>query len=245
VGARLDFRLEAKELRGAVVIPEPQQTKFGRLYAPDPRDMQHPMRASAAAAALRLERTWKAGPVRDQGDTPSCVGFTGQHFLEAAPIMARRGRHIPGGMELYKGAQKHDEWPGENYAGSSGRGLMKFMQSIGLISEYVWAPNIETLRNFILTRGPVCVGSEWFGGMSAPKLVEGRYRGLYLEPGGVWEGGHETLWIGYSRPRHAFRVLNSWGDGWAEKGRAWIDFDVANHLIFGMNGDAVSALEVE
>lgn len=229
------------------MILNKQPTQYGRLYAPDPRDAAYPMRGARFQAALRTDRHWPTGPVRDQGSNPHCVGYAALHFLESAPIMARRGRVLPTGRELYIGAQRLDEWPGENYDGTSGRGVMKFMQGIGLISGYVWAQRIEDVRDFILTRGPVLVGTEWYSRMSEPITVDNKKSSqddLYLEPSGEWEGGHETCWVGFSKKRNAFRVLNSWGAGWGENGRAWVAYDVANTLIFQMNGDAVSALEV-
>lgn len=233
-----------------VIQRQPEPTLFGRIYASDPRDMQHPMRKAIPrmGATLRIERHHHTGAVLDQGNTPQCVGYTGEQFLSSAPYMMRKGRRIPSGTSLYHGAQAHDEWPGTNYAGTSGRGLMRYLLLLGEITEYVWAQRIEDVRDFILTRGPVCVGSDWYSGMSSPRWVDhpktgGVRNDAYVEPTGHYQGGHEYLFIGYSRRRHAFRLINSWGPYWGENGRAWMAYDVANHLIFAQNGDAVSALE--
>lgn len=52
-----------------------------------------------------------------------------------------------------------------------------------------------------------------------------------LKPGTVWQhsagkslGGHALVLVGYDDGRHAFKVMNSWGTGWADRGFGWIDY---------------------
>jgi C1A family cysteine protease len=37
--------------------------------------------------------------------------------------------------------------------------------------------------------------------------------------------GHAMVICGYNNAKKAFRVMNSWGKGWADNGFAWIDYD--------------------
>ena len=39
---------------------------------------------------------------------------------------------------LYELARRYDEWPGENYAGSSARGAMKGWHKHGVCAETMW-----------------------------------------------------------------------------------------------------------
>jgi hypothetical protein len=119
---------------------------------------------------------------------------------------------------------------------------MKYMKLLGLISEYRWATNIDSLKNFVLTEGPVQVGTDWFYEMSNPR--EYGARDFYLEPEGDLEGGHSYLINGYSKRRGAFRMINSWGPEFAASGRAWIHSDILDYLVFGLNGEAASITEV-
>ena len=51
-------------------------------------------------------------------------------------------------------------------------------------------------------------------------------------PGFVWRGrsgaeagGHAMLAIGYNNSKAAFKILNSWGSRWGDRGFGWIDYD--------------------
>jgi hypothetical protein len=52
------------------------------------------------------------------------------------------------------------------------------------------------------------------------------------DAGTVWKartgssrGGHAMLLVGYDDRRHAFKLLNSWGSTWGDRGYGWIDYD--------------------
>lgn len=217
---------------------------LGRRYAPDARDRAHRMRALVRAERVRESRHWYVGPVLDQGDTPQCVGYACRQLLASSPLtergwqrVLRPGERLPTAAQIYHGAQQNDEWDGQDYDGTSARGALKWLARRGLIDAYVWGFSLEEVLAFVLRRGPVLVGTEWFTGMDEPDE-----RG-YLRPTGTPRGGHEWLVCGVSHERRAVRMVNSWGEGWGERGRAWVAFDDLEYLVFGLDGDAVSALE--
>jgi len=43
---------------------------------------------------------------------------------------------------------------------------------------------------------------------------------------GYTRGGHAMVVVGYDDYKNAFKVINSWGTNWGEKGFAWIDYDL-------------------
>jgi C1A family cysteine protease len=210
---------------------------LGRVYIPDPRDRSFAMRSAIRATGPIGSKTWRLGPVLDQGWTSQCVAYAWLHFLASAPIMTR-SRTFPSPVDLYKAAQKIDEWPGEDYDGTSVRAGAKVLQSLGLISGYLWADSMDTLKRFVVQRGPVVIGTDWFSGMD-------RTRGGYTIPEGRHRGGHAYLVHGWSASRKAFRAVNSWGAEWGDGGKLWIDELDMQYLIFQANGEACSALEVE
>jgi hypothetical protein len=219
------------------------ETKFGRLVSMDSRDFFYVLEAPRLRSYLFPQRMWAAGPVTNQGRFPHCVGHAWSQFLEASPV--RKGkRKLPTPEVIYHGAQQVDEWPGPPpaYDGTSVRAGAKVLQSLGLIHEYRWAPDIDTVSKFVRGRGPVVVGTMWYSGMSHPEQRRGE---SWLRPVGADEGGHAYVIIGFSLKRNAFRIINSWGRGWGDEGRAWIDYSDMNHLIFMQNGEAASAMEVE
>jgi hypothetical protein len=220
-------------------MPAPVRPGFGRLIAPDARDKQYPMRALTRRAVLPASRMWtsRRAFVLDQGQTPHCVGFAWAGFLEAAPHMHQLTNEDAHGF--YRLAQQNDEWEGENYDGTSTRGGAKALQSLGLIEgEYVWAQTEDDVWKFVLTRGPVVAGTTWLTGFMATDSKG------YLNLTGGEEGGHDWLIIGASNSRQAYRMQNSWGEGWGEKGRAWVRRADFKTLLESLGGDCCSAIEV-
>lgn len=205
---------------------------LGRLPAADERDFQFQM--SIAAQELPTHKYYSTGPILDQGPYPYCVGYAWRQWLSSSLLKTKTG---PKAEDIYHEAQKVDEWPGEDYAGTSVRAGVKYLKSVGHISTYLWAYNVETIQSWILSgQGTVVVGTMWYNGMFTPD------ENGYIHPTGPEAGGHAYLLAGYSRDRDAFRVVNSWGRAWGESGRAWISSaDMAT--LIAQDGEAAAAVE--
>jgi hypothetical protein len=210
----------------------------GRIYSPDPRDKdfvvtEDEIRALADTAKDR--RAWKISGITNQGDQPHCVGHAWSGFLNAAPIMTRQ-RTLPSPLTIYTNAQKIDEWEGEDYEGTSVRAGAKYLQQKGLILEYHWIYDRDTLDEYLNVIGPVVVGIDWFAGMD-------RTRGGYVTPEGRWRGGHAFYVIDKHPNRMAYQCVNSWDYDWGEQGKFWIDEQDMEYLLFALNGEACTAIE--
>lgn len=192
---------------------------FGRRISPDdPRDLQFRMRAAIPQIDLRIGRPApRLGPYRErpplnQGQTPQCVGYSGRGFLNAAPMMSRPD-FPPTATELYNAARRNDEWPGEDYDGSSVRGLMKAMQAAGLISSYVWGQTVtEALIWMNGGYGTVIIGSWWY-----PSMDNIDSDGYIVEPSATATpvDGHAYR-LNWSPHAGAILVVNSWGHVWGK-----------------------------
>lgn len=223
------------------VLPPPigELEGLGRLYAEDERDRQYLLPRRAAPA--RTFRSWIVpGPVLDQGGTSQCVAYSGGKYLLTHPVV----NALPDLPTLYRDCQRNDEWEGEDYDGTSVRALMKVFKARGLISEYRWAFDSQTLLNALLTTGPVVVGTTWHMDMFTPD------RHGYIHPTGSSVGGHAYLLVACNTRRNnpdgsfgAVRILNSWGPGWGQKGRAWMTVRALEQLL-GDWGEAALATEV-
>lgn len=221
-------------------MPAPVRPGFGRLIAPDQRDKLYPMKKLVRRIELPTSKIWYSNRayVLDQGNTPHCVGFAWAAFLEASPFAHQLTNED--GHRFYALALTLDEWQGENYEGTSTRGGVKALKSLGLIEgEYVWARSEEDVWKFVLGRGPVVTGTTWLTGMMDPDSKG------YLKITGGEEGGHDWCIIGASQSRNAYRMQNSWGEGWGENGRAWIKRDDYKVLLEELGGDCCSAVEVK
>ncbi len=216
------------------------QAGHGRIRIVDERDHNHlmPRRASPVG-----RRTWWTPAPWDQGNSPMCVAYGTNRFLVSSPV-----RNKPFGFEwLYYEAQKLDEWPGENYEGTSVRAAMKVLQREGLISGYEWAFDARPVVDHLLAVGPVVIGTAWDAELANPD------KHSYISPGPNFAAatdGHCTVLVGADRIRKnpdgtfgAVRLFNSWGANWGDNGRAWVTFEDLD-LMIRQGGEAAVATEV-
>ncbi|MGH7186579.1 MAG: hypothetical protein ACREIB_09935 [Pseudomonadota bacterium] len=222
---------------------KPRMDWYGRLIAKDARDHKFLMKPDKKEAAKTDSRSWAvgAGMPLNQGATPQCVAYSGFGYLLTSPIR-NRPKFKP--KWLYDNCQQADEWPGEDYDGTSVRALFKVLKREGYCSGYEWAFSFAPILAQVLTVGPVVLGTDWMAGMDEPGP------GGYIWPAGENLGGHAWLLVGANRNRKnpdrsvgAFRMMNSWGDDWGAKGRAWITFAAVDELIKA-DGEACTSVEV-
>jgi hypothetical protein len=234
-------------LRGDHITFDP---RLDRVPSFDPLSYGWPVRGLLAAEIGTAKPplrsfTWQVGPVLDQGAEGACVGFG-----HAARIMALPDRHKEidntWAREVYKAAQKIDEWPGESYEGTSVLAGAKVLKTRGFYSEYRWAFGVEDAARAIGYLGPVVFGTVWLDGMSNP-----RPSGL-LEVTGRVAGGHGWLGRGVRmravlpgeglKPIEVVRARQSWGPDWGAGGDFFIRLDDLDRLL---NQEGECCLPVE
>jgi hypothetical protein len=211
---------------------------------PDPRRlrphnrMRQVLAGPAAAPVTKNAKTWTIfrKPL-DQGYTSSCEGHAWKHRLMAAPIIQYGG---PDAMTIYREAQKRDPWPGEEpyFQGTDTEAPALYLREIGMLERFVWADSLEEIVQWVLTEGPVVLGTDWWSGMDDPDDKG------YLRAIGTLRGGHAWLLIGVNQKLRRFTMLNSWGPGWARNGRAYVSYDTVQHVVFDSYGEAVAPTEL-
>lgn len=189
---------------------------FGVSTGVDERNRQYPATTLIPEGAKARTKFWACPIVLNQGRHAACTGFAVCHDAAAEPV---KRTHITNQLaqKLYKEAQKVDEWPGEDYAGSSVNAAMRVAQSWGWYGEYRWAFGIEDLMMSLGYLGPAVLQIPWYQGMEKPV-------GAYIEPTGKLVGRHAIVCLGYDIQRDAFLVRNSWGSRWGNGGDAWITY---------------------
>jgi hypothetical protein len=131
-------------------------------------------------------------------------------------------------IALWHRAQEIDEFPGNEGTnqGTSVRAGFTVLREQNLItSDYRWASDADEALRFILTRGPVVVGSKWYPGMGQPTNGVMRLSG---NPGSI---GHAYLLFGFSPDQDSFLMANSWGSNWGIDGLAFLPYNALDQLI--------------
>jgi hypothetical protein len=217
---------------------------FGRLPSPpDPRDRAFLLSSIAPKKDLPLSKTWQfRHPPLNQGEMPHCVAFSWLAAMLAFPVTKsplRAGETAAQyAASLYREAQTLDSLPGSDYDGTTVRGGIKALQARGLVASYRWAWNAADVVAFVLTRGPVVIGVDWFEAMSDLDSTGTAY------PKGENLGGHAVLVVGADRVKGRVRILNSWGAEWGENGRCWLATKDLDKLLRN-GGEACSAIEAQ
>lgn len=187
-------------------------------------------------------------PVLDQGSEGACTGFglaTVINFL-----LRLRGAHSEAddvsAKMLYAMAKRYDEWPGENYEGSSARGAMKGWHKHGVCAAAIWDANrrsleIDEKRSASALQRPLGayfrVNHRDLVGMHSAITEAGIlyatarvHQGwmdvrkgdtdIVYKPGEV--GGHAFAIVAYDQK--GFWIQNSWGADWGSGGLARVSY---------------------
>lgn len=185
--------------------------------------------------------TWYRGAfMTDQGDSPSCTihAFTGlARTTPNSKNFALKDRALLGDetklRAAYEESKDFDPWPGREYDGTSSDASYQWARNKGIISSWKWLKGEDEVREWLKWFGPCSFGTLWLDNMFTPKS------NFFLDVSGAEAGGHEYEIAYYSQRRDAYRVVNSWGYGWGDNGRAWLAATDARGLL-DRDGDAVT-----
>ncbi len=210
----------------------------------DPRSRLFGIRAAIGDHVARKYVSWQPHKIRlDQQAEGSCVGFGWTAEMMARPAVVGGKSGIIAGIDpnefaraLYHRAQVLDDWPGEDYEGSSVIAGAKAVQEGGYISGYRWAFGIDDVIDALITSGPVVIGIPWFDSM-----YETRPSGL-VEVDGSLVGGHCITLTAYHPGIRLFREgwtnrfevvkwRNSWGRGYGRAGDGYVKVEDLAELL--------------
>ena len=190
-------------------------------------------------------------PILNQGSEGACTGFG---LSTVANYLLLKRRVLPDRVPVsprmaYEMARRYDEWPGEDYSGSSARGAMKGWHKHGLCSEQEWryqpAPDdrqgLTDARTSDARRRPLGAyfrvnHTDLVAMHSAIAEVGVLYATAAVHEG--WQkvtangeivqsptmiGGHAFAIVAYDE--EGFWLQNSWGPDWGRNGFARISYD--------------------
>lgn len=184
--------------------------RLDRLPQFDERSRSYPIRALIGQPRLR-PRMWRLTQRLDQGAEGACVGFGWAHELAAQPFPIRATN--ADAHAIYKRAQQLDEWPGEQYEGTSVLAGAKAVQERGHLTEYRWAFGVDDVLAALSAHGPVVIGVPWYDGMTNTDTSG------YLNVTGNTRGGHCVCLRGIQHHKGGWTVIgrNSWGSDWGSR----------------------------
>lgn len=198
---------------------------FDRLKEFDERSRSFSIRPLLIGRAPR-SYTWSCPAWLDQGSEGACVGFAWAHELAARPSVIQNVA-ASSAYRIYKMAQTMDDWPGENYEGTSVLGGIKAVQDMfpGIIGGYRWAFSFDDLIETLGYFGPAVLGINWYSGM----LNTGSDG--FVHATGQVVGGHAILARGVNLKKKAVLLRNSWGEDWGFFGDCMVSFDDMRKLL--------------
>lgn len=217
---------------------------FGWKSRHDQRSLEYPVRQLLSSSIQIKPKMWKEGVILDQGTEGACVGFGWTAQFLTDPVSPKKQPKVivadKFARQVYRDAQKIDEWFGEDYSGTSVLAGAKIIQSRGLMDSYRWCFGIDDIRNTLLTIGPVVLGVPWYYSMyytDTTALVN-------VDINSGIAGGHCILLTGYhpsmkfGKNRHeVYRWRNSWGKDYGKMGSGFIKAQDLNFLI-NQSGEA-------
>jgi hypothetical protein len=176
---------------------------------------------TATADGPVLVRTWQMPPVMDQGAEPECVGYAWAAWAmsEPSPIRTWADPRV-----IYREAQFIDEWPGEDYPGTSTEAGARVLQRYGRLGDIVdMADTYEEIRQWLLFRGPVVLDTPLFQGMQHTRTNG------YIEPTGELVGYH--AYYLYDIRGGSVGGMNSWGADWGKGGHFRLSRPALEYLL--------------
>jgi hypothetical protein len=246
-----DFKVKKVKAAGE------RRTLNVRQDPPDIRDRWY----EPALVPLRDAIDHRVGTtILDQGKEGACTGFACAAVINRLNVL-RDSRFRASPRMLYEMARRHDEWPGENYDGSSCRGVIRGWKNMGVCSETLWPydpddPGDLTVERAVNARsaplgayyrlrpdivdyhaalnevGALLVSANVHSGWWNPAKRDSEDRMATILGNEDYQGGHAFAIVGYDE--RGFIVQNSWGPRWGTEGFAtWLYEDWIASVIDG------------
>lgn len=226
----------------------------GRGFVPSPADDRDYV-LSASAPIVEKTVMYATTPIRDQGQRATCVGFSSCAVKEYFDNQERGTTNIFSPNHLYWMCKQQDGLPEDQ--GTYFRLGMKMLLETGVAPESDWpysvppapvpdvsrmtvdaAPqkinsyarlnSVESMVASLMLNGPFVLGLI---------VTEGWYTDAAINTGMIDpsiaaapnDGGHAVAIIGYDADKRLFKVKNSWGTSYGDKGYVYLTRDwVAN-----------------
>lgn len=189
---------------------------FGRIIRFDDRSWNYNIRQLFPRKKFSPGTQLWACPVHlNQKAEGACTGFAVAHEAAADPVRVPQITNRTA-RQIYLRAKQLDQYPGDDYEGSSVLGAMKAATEKEWYAEYRWAFSESDLLQAVCTIGPAVIGVDWHEGMMD---VDNAW---FIRRSGPRVGGHAICVRGYDHSITAYVLRNSWGRGWGLRGDCYL-----------------------
>ena len=219
---------------------EPFRPKVDVHFFKDPRSRAYGTREIVGRTA-RFKRVWttRSEPL-DQGLEGECVGFSIAGELAAKPYAYTVDNRT--GRKIFAWAREFDRLEGRYFTeGATLLAGAKAIRKAGAVYKFGWNFGIDDTINWIVRRGPVVLGINWYESM-----YETTPQGLVMADGQI-AGGHAIMANGFWPAHPVFGdvlvLTNSRGSGWGINGRGYLPVETANRLL-KEDGESLALVDV-
>jgi hypothetical protein len=199
--------------------------------------------AVRAAAVTDQTFDWTAygvvTPVRNQGNFGTCWAFTSVEALESnlairqrnkpvvlaiQPVLDRTGRSSGGNPSIsFPALQQYGTALEANYPYRGVSGAVRAVPTPYHATGWGYVaqngqPTVAQLKQALLNHGPLFIALD-----DTKEFND--YRGGVLRERGNGQVNHAVLLVGWDNRKGAWRIKNSWGTTWGDKGFGWVDYN--------------------
>lgn len=191
-------------------------------------------------ARTRGSQMWTNTLRLDQGQEGACVGYGWTQSVNASPLPHKYGNDVA--RSIYYRARQVDEWPGEDYEGTSVRAGAKACVEKKWIRTFAFTQDVTEVALWVLNKRPVTIGVDWWEGME-DALKQDDY---FIKVQGEVMGGHCVCvdGVNWGMENSYFRILNSWSKSWGYGGRCKISVPDLDKLLSSEDAVACTAIEI-
>jgi len=177
--------------------------------------------------------------------------YTGVHspafLFNIVKISCSGGSHFSDNLERLKdvGISSWEDMPYNQYDCESlpSQEAIENAKCSKIIS-YKWLPlsyplesiQLEDIKYYLNQNKPILIGIPIYNRFYSPERymekIDGEYIYKKYNKNEKSDGNHAIVIVGYDNHKNAFKIVNSWGTNWGNKGYLWIDYEVFKNICF-------------